>query len=285
MIYTLIFFGIMIIIFFALFIKVSLGSSVLFKKKRNAKLVYFFVMLLYIVLTILLILLFKNDIFISNSNTKTNKYIGEKGNVENVSSTASIEKKIQNELQKDENKKTNNNNETTNKMENGQDNSKDNKESKNHGEKIEKEANSEENEISDDDVMKILIAADERFVQIESEMNDAYSNRILIQGEQYRKLNNGLNKYEGLFNYYNTYFSDKLSKEFIGKMFIEKNGEYYMKVGNFGDITMISKYKVISKKMDKDRAYVTVENKGEREDFILIKENNKWKVDKFDRYI
>lgn len=285
MIYTLIFFGIMIIIFLALFIKVSLGSSIVFKKKRNAKLVYFFVMLLYIVLAVLLILLFKNDIFKSNSNTKANQYTGAKGNVDNGSSTVNIQKKIQDKLQKDENKKASNNNENTKKIESAQDKDKNNKESESDDKKIGKETKSEENVISDNDIMKILIAADQRFVQIESEMNDAYSNRILIQGEQYRKLNNGLNKYEGLFNYYNAYFSDKLSKEFIGKMFIERNGEYYMKVGNFGDITMISEYKVISKKIDKDRAYVTLANKGEREDFILIKENNKWKVDKFDRYI
>lgn len=148
--------------------------------------------------------------------------------------------------------------------------------------------------ISDKDAKNLLFNGDEAFKKMLKIEVDKGS-YIILDGISYASVKDDLNKYDSIYEYLNknfklnTYYTDNFIKNMVKSEF--KNiDECYMRYGNPEPRLIVKDAKIIEKKYDGNKVYVSLKGyyHGPKDISIskatLIYDGTKWVIDEFDNW-
>ncbi|GAE01846.1 amidase [Clostridium botulinum B str. Osaka05] len=149
--------------------------------------------------------------------------------------------------------------------------------------------------ISDKDAKNLLFNGDEAFKKmLKIEVHgESY---IILDGISYAPVKDDLNKYDSIYEYLNknfklnTYYTDNFIKNMTGFVFKNIDGQCYMRYGNPEPRLIVNNAKIIEKKYDGNKVYVSLKGyyHGPKDISIskatLVYDGTKWAVDEFDNW-
>lgn len=149
--------------------------------------------------------------------------------------------------------------------------------------------------ISDKDAKNLLFNGDEAFKKmLKIEVHgESYT---ILDGISYAPVKDDLNKYDSIYEYLNknfklnTYYTDNFIKNMTGFVFKNIDGQCYMRYGNPEPRLIVNNAKIIEKKYDGNKVYISLKGyyHGPKDISIskatLVYDGTKWAVDEFDNW-